>query len=380
MIPYGRQSISDEDIQAVVETLRSDYLTQGPRVEQFEKKLAEYCGASYAVVVSSGTAALHAAYAAVGLSDGDEVITSPMTFAATANPVLWQGAKPVFVDIENETGNIDVSLIEEKITSKTKAIAPIDYTGRPVDLDGILQIAKKHNLFVIEDACHAIGASYKNKKIGSISDLAVFSFHPVKNITTGEGGAILTNSEELYKKMKSFVVHGIHRTDFVKDSPGAWYHEMQELGMNYRLTDIQAALGISQLKRLDIFLQKRVHLVERYNEAFKDIEQLILPLLDTTDIKSAWHLYVIRLKGVLVQKRADIFAFLREKGIWVQVHYIPVYYHPYYESLGYDKGLCPNAEAFYEASISIPLFPDLTESEQDVVIKIIKEAIVKYTS
>lgn len=373
MIPYGRQSISQEDIDAVVSALTSDFLTQGPAVERFEKALASYCGANYAVVVSNGTTALHTAYAALGLSVGDEIITSPMTFAATSNAALWQGAKPVFVDIEDSTGNIDVELIEAHITPKTKVIAPIDYTGRPVNLEKISAIAKKHGLFVVEDACHAIGASYKGKKIGSISDLTIFSFHPVKNITTGEGGAILTNDETLYKKMKTFATHGIHRDGFVRESPGAWYHEMQELGMNYRMTDIQAALGESQLKRLDTFLAKRVHLVQRYNDALKNSLNLILPPLDSEEIKSGWHLYVVRFTGSCEGKRAEIFQKLRDKGILVQVHYIPVYRHPYYESLGYKQGLCPKAEAFYEACVSLPLYPNLSEQEQDFVIQTVKE-------
>ncbi|KKU07731.1 MAG: Glutamine-scyllo-inositol transaminase [Candidatus Magasanikbacteria bacterium GW2011_GWA2_45_39] len=375
MIPYGHQQIDPLDIEAVVNVLKTDWLTQGPKVEEFESALATYCGVKYAVVVSNGTAALHAAYVAAGLNTGDEFITSPLTFVATANAGLWQGAKPVFVDVDERDGNINPSLIEEKITKKTKLIAPIDYTGRPVDFEAIRRIADKHNLLIVEDACQALGAIYRGKKIGSLSDLTVFSFHPVKTIATGEGGAILTDREDLYKKMKVFVTHGITKKDFVYPSHGEWYFEMQMLGMNYRLTDLQCALGISQLSRIDTFLARRRSIVAKYNEAFKGPDAISVPPPERDGEESAWHLYVMRLADRLVLKRAHIFKKLREAGIGVQVHHMPAYLHPYYQSLGFSRGLCPVAEAFYDSIISLPLYPGLEDSEQDYVISKVKEVL-----
>ncbi len=375
MIPYGHQSISESDVEEVVKILKSDFLTQGPKVEEFERALAEYCGTKFAVVMSNGTAALHAAYFAAGLKPGDEVITSPMTFAATANAAVWQGAKPVFVDIDPVTGNINPNLIEAAITPRTKVIAPIDYTGRPADLAAIKKIADKHRLLVIEDACQALGASYHEQKIGQLSDMTTFSFHPVKSITTGEGGAVTTNSEEFYKKMKMFITHGITKQNLVNPSHGGWYYEMQELGMNYRLTDMQSALGISQLKRVDEFVSKRKKLVERYHEQLKNISVLQLPPLDAGDFKSAWHLFVINLKNEFAGKRAEIFAKLREAGVGVQVHHIPVYTHPYYRKNGFGDLTLPVTEEFYNTCISLPLYPDLTEQDQGTVVKVLTKIL-----
>ncbi len=369
MIPYGHQSIDESDIEAVAKILKSDWMTQGPKVEEFERALAEYCGARFAVVMSNGTAALHAAYFAAGIKPGDEVITSPITFAATANAALWQEAKPVFVDVDPVTGNINPDLIESAITKKTKAIAPIDYTGRPVDLEKITGTAKKHHLLVIEDACQVLGASYSGKKLGSISDMTTFSFHPVKSITTGEGGAVTTDNEDFYRKMKMFITHGITKQNFINPSHGGWYYEMQELGLNYRLTDIQCALGISQLKKVDEFVGKRRKLAERYHQRLKNVSGLRLPPLDTADVKSAWHLYVVNLKNRYANKRAEIFAKLREAGVGVQVHHIPVYMHPYYRSHGFKNFSLPGTEDFYNACISLPLYPNLTEKDQDAVIE-----------
>lgn len=370
MIPYGRQSIRPEDIQEVTRVLQSDWMTQGPKVDEFEKNLAAYCGTKFAVVMNSGTAALHAAYFAADFQPGDEFITSPITFAATCNAALWQGARPVFVDIDPQTGNIDADAIEAAITPNTKAIVPIDYTGRPADLNKINAIAKKHNLLVIEDACQALGATYFGKKIGSITDMTTLSFHPVKTIATGEGGAVLTNNEVWYKKMKLFITHGItkHEEDFVNPSPGPWYHEMQELGQNYRLTDMQCALGIKQLQRVDAFIEQRRTIAARYRHALEHIAALSLPPEDTKENKSAWHLYVVNVQGEFSEKRAEVFGQLREAGIGVQVHHIPVYTHPYYRKNGYAETKLPLAEQFYQTCITLPIFPDLTETDQNTII------------
>ncbi len=380
MIPYGRQHIDEDDIQAVIDVLRSDRLTQGPAVIAFEQALADYCGAKYAVVMSNGTAALHAAYIAAGISKGDEFITSPLTFVATVTAGVFEGAVPVFVDIDEETGNIDAQEIEKKITKKTKAIVPIHYTGRPANLDAIISIAKKYNIPVVADACQALGASYNGKKIGNISDLATFSFHPVKSITTGEGGAVLTNNKKYYDTMKRFITHGVEKENFEYQKPGDWYFEMQTKGYNYRLTDIQAALGNSQLKKLDIFIEKRRKLAIRYHEVLKDIKHIILPPQDTKEIQSAWHLYVVRLSPNLVQHKPEIFAELIKRGIGVQVHHVPVHMHPFYHKRGHKNGDFPKVEKWYNAAISLPLFPDLTESEQDKVVENLKNICSHYAN
>jgi len=377
-IPYGRQFIDKSDIKAVVEVLRSDFITQGPKISEFEKKLAKYCKAKYAVVFNSGTSALHAAYYAIGLNKGDEFITSPITFVATANAGLFLGAKPIFVDVEEETGNIDVKKIEERITHKTKLIVPVHYAGHPVDLEKIKDIGEKYNLFVIEDACHALGAKYKDSKIGSCkySDMTVFSFHPVKHITTGEGGAILTNKEDLYEKLLMFRNHGITKDEkrCIRKKEGNWYYEMQFLGFNYRMTDFQAALGISQLKKLNRFMEKRRKIAEIYHKAFEDNPYFKIPL-EKDYAFSSNHLYPIRLKDEYKAKKKGIFKVLRKQGIGVQVHYIPVYMQPYYKSLGYKEGLCPIAEDFYKREISIPIYPRMNEEEVNFVIKVLMNKI-----
>ncbi|MBI2989717.1 MAG: UDP-4-amino-4,6-dideoxy-N-acetyl-beta-L-altrosamine transaminase [Candidatus Magasanikbacteria bacterium] len=378
MIPYGRQSINEEDIEALTRVLRSDWLTQGPHVIEFEKALASYCGASYAVTVSNGTAALHAAFIAGGLGPDDEFITSPMTFVATTNAGIFVGAKPVFVDIDENTGNIDASLIEAALTERTKAIVPIDYTGRPADLDEIKTIAKRHGLLVIEDACQALGARYKGKPIGALNDLSTFSFHPVKSITTGEGGAILTDNEDYYAAMKRFITHGVTKQNFKHASRGDWYFEMQDLGYNYRLTDIQSALGLSQLRRLDLFIEKRRHIASYYHEALKDCNTVILPSRDDVDHQSSWHLFVIRLAKNMAANRDEVAKRLREAGIGVQIHHIPVHTHPFYEDLGFSVGMFPKAEAFYESIMSLPIYPDLTKREQDEVIETLRKVLYSF--
>lgn len=380
-IPYGKQWIDDDDIKSVVDVLKGDFLTTGPKVSEFEERLAEYTGAKYAVAYSNGTSALHGACFAAGICEGDEVITTPITFAASANCALYVGALPVFADICSDTYNIDPSEIENKITSKTKAIIPVDFTGQPCDLDRIMQIAKKHNLIVIEDAAHSIGATYKGRNIGSIADMTTFSFHPVKTITTGEGGAVTTNSRELYEKLILFRSHGITRDEnkLINSQEGTWFYEQHLLGYNYRLTDIQAALGISQLKKLDKFISLRRNFAKQYSDAFKDEEGLIVPY-QIVDGNSAWHIYVIQLDiEKLSIGRKEFSMELQKCGIGSNVHYIPVYYHPYYQRLGYKKGICPKAEALYERIITLPLFAKLEQNEIDYIIKTTKRLLQENT-
>ncbi len=395
-IPYGRQSIDDADIEAVVKVLKSDYLTTGPAVEAFEKKVADYVGAKYAVAVSNGTAALHVACLAAGIGEGDEVVTTPITFAASANCVLYCGGTPVFADIDPDTYNISPEELEKKITSRTKAIIPVHYTGQPCDMDAILKIAHKHNLLVVEDGAHALGAAYKGKKIGSIADMTCFSFHPVKPVTTGEGGMIVTDNEELYRRLVLYRSHGITRdkdmmqqyeeqlqqssdpalqeaADMLRGDvidPGGWYYQQLELGYNYRITDISCALGASQMDKLDRFLERRRQIAKKYDEAFADIPQIKTPW-QQEGCQSGWHLYMIQ---TMERSRREVFDGLRQAGIGVNVHYIPVYRHPYYQRNGYAGVHCLNAEAFYERAISLPIFPGLTGQQQDYVIEhVIKE-------
>ncbi len=373
-IPYGRQSISEEDIQEVVNILRSDYLTTGPTVTEFERQVAEYVGAKYAVAVSNGTAALHIACLAAGIGKGDEVITSPITFAASANCVLYCGGTPVFADIKEDTYNIDPEDIERKITSRTKAIIPVHYTGQPCEMDAIHDIAKKHNLIVIEDGAQVISGEYKGKKVGSISDMTTFSFHPVKPLTTGEGGMVTTNSEELYEKLKLFHTHGITREEsLMQRNDGPWYYEQLELGYNYRITDIQCALGISQLKRLDDFAKHRRMLAARYDKGFERVEHIVTPY-QHPDCLSSYHLYMIQ---VPTDVRKEVFEELRKAGIGVNVHYIPVYKHPYYQANGYQNVCCPNAETFYAGAITLPLFADMTLEQVDYVVEKTIEIVTK---
>jgi len=374
IIPYSRQLIEDDDIQAVINVLKSDYLTQGPEIAAFEKELAEYTGARYAVLFSSGTAALHGAYFAAGLKAGEEVITTPNTFAATANAALYLGGRPVFTDIELKTGNINLDLIAEKITTKTKILAVVDYSGYPVDMDKAQYVAKKYGLVLVEDACHSLGAYYKNKKIGTIADMTILSFHPVKSITTGEGGAVLTDNEEYYQKLLLFRQHGISKENFINEAHGPWYYEMQLLGYNYRMTDMQAALGRSQLKKLDCFIARRREIVSFYQDVFSNNEYFNFTV-EEEGYFSSWHLFPIRLKEHLITKKRKIFEALRAQGLWVQVHYIPVYRLPFYQSLGYPKGLCPNAEKFYESEISIPVYQAMTLDDARKVASILLEVL-----
>ncbi len=371
-IPYGRQSVNDNDIQAVTEVLKSDFLTTGPKVAEFEYCVAKYTNTRYAVAVSNGTAALHAACFAAGIGPGDEVITTPITFAASANCVLYCGGTPVFADINPKTYNISPEAIEEKITSRTKAVIPVHFTGQACEMDEIRRIAKRYGLIVIEDGAHALGAEYKGDKIGGLSEMTTFSFHPVKHITTGEGGMILTNDEELYKKLSLFRTHGITRNpDFMTENQGDWYYEQLDLGYNYRISDIQCALGISQMQRLPEFLKKRRKIAAVYNKAFRDTEGILIPEQAEGTLNS-WHLYVIQVIG---GDRKEVFDRLRRQGVGVNVHYIPVYKHPYYQKNGYSQVYCKNAEEIYGRMISLPIYPDLTEEEQEYVIERVKEAV-----
>lgn len=373
-IPYGRQTIDEADIQAVIQVLKSDYLTTGPKSIEFERAVCDYTGASYAVAVSNGTAALHAACYAAGIGPGDEVITTPLTFAASANCILYCGGIPVFADVDAKTYNIDPADIEKKITDKTKAIIPVHLTGQPCDMDAIHGIAKKHHLIVIEDAAHALGAKYKGVPIGTGSDMTIFSFHPVKPITTGEGGMILTENRELSQKLRLFRSHGITRDPaFMTKEDGPWFYQQLVLGYNYRITDIQCALGTSQMKKLDRFLSRRKELAMKYNEAFSDCADIQIPYQEP-EVESGWHLYMIQ---ILHSDRRAVFEKLKEAGLGVNVHYIPVYHHPYYQKNGYGNVCCPNAEKIYTRLISLPLYPGLTDMEQQFVIQAVKEACSK---
>lgn len=367
-ISYGKQKIDEEDIQAVVETLRSPFLTQGPRIAEFERVVADYVGAKYAVTFCNGTAALHGACYAAGIGEGDEVITSPITFAASANCVRYVGGTVVFADIDAETYNIDPVKIRANITDKTKAIIPVDFTGQPVDIDEIMVIAKEHNLVVIEDGAHSLGATYKGRKVGTTADMTMFSFHPVKPVTTAEGGVIVTDNEDYYKRLLKFRSHGIEPTAFAAEQ-GGWYYEMTDLGYNYRMTDLQAALGVSQMKKLDGFIARRQEIAATYTEAFKKVDGIITPK-QLEDTASGWHLYMVQLEEA---DRKQVFDAMRAENIGVHVHYIPVYWHPYYRELGYKRGLCPVAEEWYKKALTLPIHPSLSKYEIERVISSIIE-------
>ncbi|MEC5424230.1 UDP-4-amino-4,6-dideoxy-N-acetyl-beta-L-altrosamine transaminase [Virgibacillus sp. C22-A2] len=378
-LPYGRQWIDEADIKAVVDILKSDFITTGPTNFEFEQAIAEYVGAKYAVAFSSGTAALHAACSVAGVAENDEVITTPITFAASANSVLFMGGTPVFADIDPQTYNISPDAIEPLINSKTKVIITVDFTGQPAEYDAIMTLADKHGLIVIDDAAHALGASYNGKKIGSIADMTMFSFHPVKHITTGEGGIITTDNKKFYDRLISFRSHGITRDPSkIKGKTGPWYYEMQDLGVNYRMTDIQAALGLSQLKKLPAFLAKRKEYSRKYTKAFENSTEIVTPY-QHHDSSSSWHLYILRMNGSsLKADRNEIFRALQKENVGVNVHYIPVYLHPYYQQLGYKKGLCPQAESLFKEIITVPLFPKMTDADVDDVIAAVKKVISYY--
>lgn len=375
-IPYGHQSLDDEDISSVGEALRGDWITQGPKVDEFERKVAEYCGAKYAVAVCNGTAALHAACAVAGISEGDEAITTPITFAATANAIVYCGGKPVFADIEEDTLNIDPGEIRRRLSDRTKAILPVDFAGHPAALEEINSIARERGLLVIEDAAHALGAEYKGKKIGGLSDMTIFSFHPVKHITTGEGGMILTDNQEFYEQLRVFRHHGIVRDNA---DNGSWYYEIRNLGYNFRITDFQCALGISQMNKLDRFIQRRREIAARYNHAFAEMGEIVTPV-ERADVKAAYHIYVIQLRTEkLKAARKEIFDALTAENVGVNVHYLPVHLHPYYRrEFGYKKGDFPKAEGYYDQAITLPLFPGMTDGDVEYVIEAVKKVITNY--
>jgi perosamine synthetase len=376
MIPYSTQNITETDIKAVAKVLRSGWLTQGPALEKFEKAVAKKVGAKFAIAFNSGTAALHSAYFAAGIKENDEVIVPALTFAATANAVLYLGAKPIFADSDIETGNISTADAEKKITKKTKVIVAVDYGGRPADLRTLRSLAKKHKLVFIEDGAQSLGAEYRGKPVGTQADMTMFSFHPVKSITTGEGGIIVTDNEKYAHALRLFRSHGISKDakTFSRKNHGAWYQEMQALGFNYRMPEMSAVLGESQLKRLDSFIKKRRTAARRYDKLLGAISGIILPSKEREYEKSAWHLYPIRLFTGITQ-RDEVFAKLRKADIGVQVHHLPVYLHVFYEKLGYKKGLCPNAEAFVASEISIPLFPRISLAQQKFIAETLRKIL-----
>ncbi len=365
MIPYGRQSIDEADIQAVVEVLRSGWLTTGPGVEEFEKVFARFVEARHAVAVSSGTAALHAAVYALGIGPGDEVIVPTMTFAATANCVVFQGGTPIFADVDPETLLIDPDRIEDLITPRTRAIIAVDYAGQPCDYEALEGIARRRGLHLVDDACHALGAAYRGRSVGSLAGLNCFSFHPVKHITTGEGGMITTDDPELARRMRIFRNHGITTDHRERQARGAWFYEMTDLGYNYRLTDFQCALGLRQLDKLPDWNDRRREIAASYDEAFREMSA-VSPLSVRPDVLHAYHLYVVRLQGV---DRDVAFQALRAAGIGVNVHYIPVHLHPFYRRrFGTGPGLCPVAESVYEQILSLPMYPGMSNEMIEMVI------------
>lgn len=377
---YGHQYIDQADVKAVEEVLTSDYLTCGPKVVALEKKLCELTGAKYAVAVSNGTAALHIAAMAAGVGEGDEVVTTPITFAASANCALYCGGRPVFADIRPDTYNINPDSVREKLTDRTKAVVAVDFTGQAAQLDELLSMCREKGIVLIEDGAHSIGTKYKGKPVGSIADMTTFSFHPVKTVTGGEGGAVLTNREDLYEKLLLYRSHGITKDEayYVNESHGAWYHEQIDLGYNYRLTDIQCALILSQIDKLWQFAGRRRAIVERYDKAFSRIPQLFvqqeIPESDTTR-----HLYILRMRPELLTiDRRFFFDAIAAENICCNVHYIPVYWHPYYQKLGYEKGICPNAEKLYEEMMSLPIYYSLSDRDVDDVITAVTKIVDYY--
>ena len=379
LLPYGRQSLEEQDVEAVVEVLRSDWLTTGPKVAEFEERFADWAGAKHAVSFSSGTAALHGAAFAAGLATGDEAITTPLTFCATANCIVYQGAAPVFADVSADTLNLDPDRVSEKITTQTKAVIAVDYAGHPADLDALRASAQQHGLVFIEDACHALGAEYKGRRVGNLADLTIFSFHPVKHLTTGEGGMVTTEDARLAETLRRFRNHGISSEARQRQQSGQWFYEMALLGFNYRLTDIACALGLSQLGRLEANLARRREIAARYTKALGELPAVIVPEV-RADVNPAWHLYPIRIKRELLSAdRSEIFRALRAENLGVNVHYIPVHQHPYYrDRYGYRGREFPVAEAAYESLISLPMFHGMTNEDADDVIHAVHKVMANY--
>ena len=379
-IYYGRQWINEDDIKEVADVLRSDFITCGPKVDELERTLEEYTGAKHAVAVSNCTAALHCACIAAGIGPGDEVITTAITFAASANCILYCGGIPVFADINEETYNISPASIREKVTEKTKAIIAVDFTGQAVEYEEIRKICDEFNLIFIEDAAHAIGTKYKDKYIGNLADITCFSFHPVKTITSGEGGAVLTNNDEYYKKLVLAHTHGITRNleDMEQIEEDPWYYEEVLLGYNYRLTDFQAALLLSQMKRQESFKKRRSEIVKRYDSEFLKLDGVIVQK-EIIESDSCRHLYILRLDEKKVScTRREFFDAMSAENIQCQVHYIPVYWFPYYRNLGYKRGLCEKAEELYKGIVSIPLYPAMTDRDVEDVIHAVKKVVSNY--
>lgn len=370
LLPYGRQNIGDDDIAAVVDVLKSDWLTTGPKVSEFERAFAAATGATHAVAVSNGTAALHCAVYALNIQPGDEVIVTPMTFAASANCILYQGGTPVFADVDPETLLIDPEKVREKITALTKAIVAVDYTGQPADYTALREIADEHGLAIIADACHAIGGSLAGRSVGTLADLSTFSLHPVKHITTGEGGVITTDSAELAQRMRIFRNHGITTDHRQRSLTGGFFYEMVDLGYNYRITDIQCALGISQLRKLPASVAKRRQIASWYDSALANLP-FVKPLVVRPNAVHAYHLYIVLFDLIQMNStRADVYAALRAENIGVNVHYIPVHLHPYYQQrFGTGRGLCPVAEDAYDRLVTLPIFPEMTEADASDVIE-----------
>lgn len=374
-LPYGRHEIDPEDLEAVRQVLLSGWLTTGPKIEEFEEKTAKLAGTGFGAALSSGTAALHAAMAAIGIGPGDEVIVPPITFAATANAVVYLGAKPVFADVDPDTLLIDPGAVEKKMSPHTRAVIAVDYAGQMCDYDALRQISTKNGIFLVADACHSLGGAYKGMPSGSCADLSVFSFHPVKHITTGEGGMVVSNDSSLIRKVKIFRNHGISDDLHQRREKDSWYYEIEKIGFNYRLTDFQCALGISQLGRLDSRIKKRNSLAAQYDRFFEGIPGAA-PLTKKAFVNHAYHLYVIKLDTDHLKKsREEIFSFFRKNGVGVNVHYIPVHYHPFYKKTFHTgKGLCPAAEAAYEQILTLPLFPAMTDEDIKAVCRVFENA------
>ena len=380
MIYYGKQSINEADIEAVVSVLRSDFLTQGPIIERFERRVADYCGAKYAVAVTNATSALHIACKAAGLSHGDALWTSPITFVASANCGRYCGAKVNFVDIDDKSYNMSVDELEEKLMGgeHPKVVVPVHLAGQSCDMEKIYALSKKYNFTVLEDASHALGATYKDTRVGSCrySDMTVFSFHPVKIVTTGEGGMVLTNNKNLYEKLVLYRSHGITRdaSKMTKELDGPWYYQQIELGYNYRMTDIQAALGYSQMERLDTFVARRRQLAQRYDELLADLP-IRIPK-QSVDTNSSWHIYVVRLDKTRISKsKVEIFEEMKKRGVTLNLHYIPVHLQPYYQVLGFKQGDFPASERYYEEAFTLPIYYELTDEQQNQAVNALREVL-----